>query len=134
MNHIFFSAKDAILEGKLQFLEVPVLPAIHFWHNTEDKIRWKSDEIEAGTYLVKLHYSFAPEAEGGSNFIKIGTAELSFKPKPTDSWLDYQTFSVGKIIVDEDYTGEIILSAIEIPKTDNGAMPDIAWVSLEISE
>ncbi|HEY3761865.1 MAG TPA: hypothetical protein VGN23_08965 [Verrucomicrobiae bacterium] len=107
--------------------------AIHYWLKTNDVISWVWSVPRPGNYSVALNYALNPKMAGGIISFKAGDQQIIVPAVTTSNWQDFRTLELG--IVQADKTGDlpITLQAAQVPSGKGAAMPDIAWLSLTLT-
>ena len=122
-------AQHATVTGKLKIQGEGNAATIHYWHNLDDTISWQWNVPKVGNYRVQINYSLDSVLTGGLLSFRIDDQLILVPTLPTTDWLDYQIFDIGIINIKKAGSVRIILKGAQIPKGNNAALPDIAWIS-----
>jgi alpha-L-fucosidase len=101
---------------------------IGFWTNPGDSVSWEFKLDHPGWYRVKLEYACQPGNQGGRFRVRVDNGTLTGRISETDSWTDFRTLDVGRMLIRRTGMRELIVEPIEIP---NGALMNLKQVRLE---
>ena len=129
-GHILCRAADATIHGNSpQYEAGGGKDQIGYWGDPQDFVSWEIKLAKPGTYAVSVTYSCNPGAEGSEFFVEVGTQNLVGSSKPTGSWAEYITESLGQVTLNQP--GTITLSVK--PKTDKAPWKVIGLKSITLT-
>jgi hypothetical protein len=127
-------AWQARLTGNLKLQREKEAASIHFWNKPEDTISWIWPSAKRGRYRAELNYSLHPNMKGGRISLTIGAQRIVVAAPTTAAWMEFRTFPLGNVSVDEAGDVRVILQAAQMPSAESPAMPDVVWLSLTPTE
>jgi alpha-L-fucosidase len=108
-------ASEAAIHGNSpQYEEGGGKDQIGYWGEPQDFVSWDLKLTKPGTFAVSVTYSCNPGAEGSEFLVEVDAQKLIGRSKPTGSWAEYTTESLGQVTLGQP--GTITLSVK--PKTD----------------
>jgi alpha-L-fucosidase len=127
---ILCRAIDATIHGNSpQYEEGGGKDQIGYWGDSHDFVSWEIKLTKPGTFAVSATYSCNPGAEDGEFSVEVGAQNLVGSSKPTGSWAEYITESLGQVTLDQP--GTITLSVK--PKTDKAPWKVIGLKSIMLN-
>jgi len=128
-GRIVLRAAEAEVHGDSpQYEEGGGKDQIGYWGNAQDFVSWDFTVTRPGAFMVSVSYSCNPGAEGSEYDVQVGAQSLVGTSKPTGSWAQYTTESVGRLTLDQ--AGTFTLSVK--PKTDKVRWKVIGLKSIEL--
>ncbi len=127
---ILCRANDATIHGNSpQYETGGGKDQIGYWGDPQDFVSWEIRVTKAGTFAVSATYSCNPGAEGSEFSVEVGTRNLAGSSKPTGSWAEYITESLGQVTLGQP--GTITLSVK--PKTNKAPWKVIGLKSITLT-
>lgn len=124
-------AAQAAIDGNLQLKGRGAEATIHFWNRMGDRIAWTVAVPSPGLYRLRLRYALPPAMQGGLMMVVTGDDKMVARAVPSTDWNDFVTRSIGSVRFRKPGRISVSLSAARVPAGDGGALPDVAWLSLE---
>jgi alpha-L-fucosidase len=99
---------------------------IGYWGDAQDFVSWNFKVSHRGVFAVSVTYSCDPGAEGSEFLVEVNAQKLIGTSKPTGSWAEYTTESLGQVTLDQP--GTLALSVK--PKIDKASWKVIGLKSV----
>ena len=129
-GRILCRATDATIHGNSpQYEAGGGKDQIGYWGDPQDFVSWEIKLTKPGTSAVSITYSCNPGAEGSEFLVEVSAQNLIGRSKPTGSWAEHLTESLGQVTLDQPAT--ITLSVK--PKTDKAAWKVIGLKSIMLT-
>jgi alpha-L-fucosidase len=129
-GRILCRATDATIHGNSpQYEEGGGKDQIGYWGDPHDFVSWEIKLTKPGTFAVSVTYSCNPGAEGSEFLVEVSGQNLIGSSKPTGSWAEHITESLGQVTLDQP--GTITLSVK--PKTDKAPWKVIGLKSIMLT-
>ena len=114
-GRIVLGAAEAEIHGNSpQYEQGGGKDQIGYWAGAQDFVSWDFQVGKPGVFRVSVTYSCNPGAEGSEYVVEVAGQKLMDTSKPTGSWAEYTTTTLGKLTLDKP--GTLTLSVK--PKTD----------------
>ena len=104
-GRVVLPAGDAEIHGTSpQYQERGGKDQIGYWEDAQDFVSWDFKVTKPGVFAVSVVYSCGPGAEGSEYSVEVGAEKLIGTAKPTGSWAEYATASLGQLTIDKSET------------------------------